>query len=286
MLSHDEWKARTRAAIESGLAAAISRSPGTEVQRVAAYITLGGGHRWRGLCAVAAGEIFRDDALDVVLPFACGIELVQSATLLLDDLPSMDDAGLRRGKPAAHLVFPPWAVDLAPSYLLTLAYELSLERSPAPAERRASAAVELSRAGQEMIAGQAADLMRAGGEVDLLAVARLKAGAFYAASVAIGGILCGASAEETTRLHNAGLLLGVSYQVLDDVADATAGVAQLGKEPGADAGMRTVVDWLGAEGARAKSADLLVSADRELDAFGDKARRLRALIAEATAVAY
>lgn len=286
MLSHDEWKAQVRAAIEAGLVEALARSPETEVRTVAEYVTLGGGHRWRGLCAVAAGEIFRDDALDVVLPFACGIELVQSATLLLDDLPSMDDAGLRRGKPTAHLVFPRWAVDLTPSYLVTLAYELSLRESPAPAERRAAAAVELSRAGQEMIAGQVADLMGADGEADLLGVASRKAGAFYAASVSIGGILCGASADEVTMLYATGLAFGVSYQILDDIADATASSAQIGKETGADSGVRTFVDWLGTDGAMAQSVELQASATRELDRFGDKAERLKGVIAEATAVAY
>jgi geranylgeranyl pyrophosphate synthase len=286
MLSHDEWKAHVRATIEAGLVDALARSPETEVRTVAEYITLGGGHRWRGLCAVAAGEIFRDDALDVVLPFACGIELVQSATLLLDDLPSMDDASLRRGKPTAHLVFPRWAVDLTPSYLVTLGYELGLGESLAPADRRAAAAVELSRAGQEMIAGQVADVMQTNGEVDLVDVARRKAGAFYAASVSIGGILCGASAEEVAMLHDAGLSLGVSYQILDDLADATASSARIGKEPGADSGMRTLVDLFGADVARARSADMQASANRELDRFGVRAERLKSLITEATAVAY
>lgn len=286
MVSHEEWKAEVRSAIEAGLVDAFSRFPETEVRRVAEYITLGGGHRWRGLCAVAAGTIFRDDALVVVLPSACAIELVQSATLILDDLPSMDDARLRRGKPTAHLVFPRWAVDLAPSYLLTMAYELSLDHPLPPPDRRAAAAVELSRAGLTMIAGQVDDIRRTESALDLLELARFKAGAFYAASVTIGGILCGATDDEAAALREAGLLLGVSYQILDDVADVTASAEEIGKEPGSDAAMKTVVDWLGVDGAKTKSSELLAAAGRELDRFGDKAERLRSLIAEASWKAY
>jgi geranylgeranyl pyrophosphate synthase len=73
---------------------------------------LGGGHCWRALVAVAAGKIFRDDAFKRVLPAACGVELSQAASLVLDDLPSMNDACVRRGKPCTHRAFPAWAADM------------------------------------------------------------------------------------------------------------------------------------------------------------------------------
>ena len=279
---HDEWKLSSRTAIEEGIGRAFDKYPDDEVRSVAQYITFAGGHRWRGLCAIAAGSIFREDAPEYVLPSACGIELVQSATLVLDDLPSMDDADIRRGKPTAHLVFPRWAVDLTPSYLLTIAYEMSLAHPLPEPDRRVWAAVELSRAGLTMIAGQVDDMKRIDSVVDLIELARLKAGAFYAASVMIGGILCGADDDAAKTLHDAGMNLGVSYQILDDIADVTATREEIGKVPGSDGKLTTVVDWLGVDGARAESSRMLEEADDQLSSFGPGADRLRALVSEAS----
>jgi geranylgeranyl pyrophosphate synthase len=77
--------------------------------------------------AVAAGKIFRDDSLRLVLPAACGVELAHGASLVLDDPPSMDDAAIRRGKPCTHHAFPAWAADMTPVFLVTLAYRISLD---------------------------------------------------------------------------------------------------------------------------------------------------------------
>src|SRR5512139_17052 len=145
-------------AVEDFLVFAFGRHPASEVRAAAQYAALGGGHRWRGVVAVAAGRIFRTDALDIVLPAACGVELAHAASLVLDDLPSMDDAQLRRGKPCTHRMFPSWAVDMTPVYLLTMAYQVSLDNPRVSADRRVSAALELSAAGMHMIAGQVKDM--------------------------------------------------------------------------------------------------------------------------------
>jgi len=107
-------KADVRRAVEDFLQEVFADVPATEVAEAARYAALGGGHRWRALVAVAAGKIFRDDALQLVLPAACGVELAHAASLVLDDLPSMDDACVRRGKPCTHRAFPAWAT--IPSY--------------------------------------------------------------------------------------------------------------------------------------------------------------------------
>jgi len=95
----DATKADVRRAVEDFLTQLFAKAPDTDVARAAGYAALGGGHRWRALVAVAAGKIFRDDALQRVMPAACGVELAHAASLVLDDLPSMDDAAIRRGKP-------------------------------------------------------------------------------------------------------------------------------------------------------------------------------------------
>jgi geranylgeranyl diphosphate synthase type II len=95
-------KANVRGAVEGYLVSAFDMYPPTEVREAARYAALGGGHCWRAIVTVAAGRIFCDDALDVTLPGACGMELAHAASLVLDDLPSMDNAEVRRGKPCTH----------------------------------------------------------------------------------------------------------------------------------------------------------------------------------------
>jgi geranylgeranyl pyrophosphate synthase len=248
---------------------------------------LGGGHRWRALVAVASGKIFRDDALKLVLPAACGVELAHAASLVLDDLPSMDDAAIRRGKPCTHRVFPAWAVDMAPVFLVTLAYRTSLDIPSVPAPARIRAALELSAAGLMMIEGQVRDMRQdldagAGEEAHLLTCYRLKSAALYGAAAKMGGILTGANDEEAASLQAAGIDLGYAYQFLDDVADVVAGVAEVGKERGKDAGKCTAIDLFGVDGTRRKASEFQARSLSHLEGFGPEADWLRRLVTEAS----
>ncbi len=116
-----------RRAVEAFLDATFNEPPTARSPAAARYAVGGPAHRWRAIVAVASGRIFRDDALALVLPSACGVELAHAASLVLDDQPSMDDAKVRRGKPCTHHAFPSWAVDMAPVFLVTLAYRISLD---------------------------------------------------------------------------------------------------------------------------------------------------------------
>jgi geranylgeranyl diphosphate synthase, type II len=279
-------KTQVRASVENYLGCAFDKYPPTEVREVARYAALGGGHRWRAIAAVAAGRIFCDDALDICLPGACGVELAHAASLLLDDLPSMDNAEVRRGKPCAHLVFARWAVDMAPVYLVTMAYQISLDNSRVCEQRRVNAALELGSAGLRMITGQTKDIRQehasemAGSR--LLECYQLKSGALYAAAAKAGAILCGASEDEARSIYTAGLNLGLSYQLLDDVADVIAGVPEVGKNTGMDANKWTAVNWLGVEGARQKSCEFQSKGLAALERFDSRANWLRALLCEAS----
>ena len=279
-------KANVRGAVEDYLVSAFDMYPPTEVREAARYAALGGRHRWRAIVAVAAGRIFRDDALDVTLPGACGVELAHAASLVLDDLPSMDNAEVRRGKRCTHLVFPQWAVDMAPVFLVTIAYQISLDNPRACEQRRVSAALALSSAGLGMIAGQTEDIRQehASEKADsrLLECYQLKSGVLYAAAAKAGAILCGASEHEAQSIHAAGLNLGLSYQMLDDVADVVAGVPEVGKNSGMDLGKWTAVDWLGVEGARQKSREFQSTALAALEHFHSRADWLRTLVCEAS----
>lgn len=283
----DYAKAHVRRGVEDFLSAAFARQPNSEVTRAAGYAVLGGGHRWRAIAAIAAGRIFCDDPFALALPGACGVELAHAASLILDDLPSMDDARVRRGKPCPHRVFAPWAVDMAPVYLVTMAYQLSLDNPAVPAERRVKAALELSKAGLAMIEGQCHDMCQGEAntgdeEARLIERYRLKSGALYGAAAFLGGVLCGADDAEAERLHAAGHHLGLAYQFLDDVADIVAGVAEVGKESGMDAGKRTAIDLFGVEGARVRSEAFQTQALAELAGFGPRADWLRTLVTEAS----
>lgn len=276
-------KQRVRTAVEAFLRQKFADYPDTEVCRAAQYAVLGAGHRWRAIVAVAAGEIFAADALEITLPGACGTELAHAASLILDDLPSMDDAAIRRGKAAAHHVFPGWAIDMTPVFLVTMAYEISLNNERVSEERRVGAAKELSHAGLKMIAGQVADILQHHGsdEGGLLDIYGLKSGALYAASGKAGAILCGARQADADIIYKACMYLGLSYQFMDDIADVIAEVGEVGKEPGKDANKFTSVDLYGIDGARRESTEFQQRALSLLEGFDAQADWLRTLVVEA-----
>jgi geranylgeranyl diphosphate synthase, type II len=277
---------RVRRAVETFLEGAFEARPLTVVREAARYAVLGGGRRWRAITTVASGQIFRPDALEVTLPSACSIELAHAASLVLDDLPSMDNAEVRRGKPCTHLAFPAWAVDLTPIFLVTMAYELTLDNRGSSDEGRRQSTMELFRTGQQMIVGQSKDILQPKTcdqeEQRLLECYHLKTGVLYATAAKIGAILCGATEAEAQSVYTAGLSLGLSFQLLDDVADTIAGVPELGKQSGMDFGKWTSIDWLGVDGAVNKSQEYRSKALCVLQQFGSEADWFRRLIYDAT----
>lgn len=279
-------KAEVRRAVEGFLEQTLLGLEPSAVVDCARYVALGGGHRWRAIVAVAAGRVFDDDALAIGLPGACAVELAHAASLVLDDLPSMDDAQLRRGKPCAHLVFPRWAVDMTPVLLITTAYAVSLANDRASPGARIRGALLLSETGQNMITGQAQDVTQLFPtdipERRLLECYTLKSGLLYAAAAKAGAILCGAGEDDAEKIGRAGLNLGLSYQLMDDVADVAASTADVGKTTGRDAGKWTAIDWLGVDGARREADRFRDRGIAALDGFGPRADFLRSLVMEAS----
>ena len=276
-------KQEVRRAVEDYLTEGFLAYPDTEVRRAGQYSILGSGHRWRPIIVTAAGRVLRSDALEIVLPTACAVELAHAASLVLDDLPSMDDAELRRGKPCTHHTFPQWVVDMVPVFLITMAYDISLSNPRAAADPRVRANIALSRAGLDMIAGQVADVRQdteENEEARLLSLFTLKSGALYGASGKAGAILCGATDAEAQSIYEACVDIGLSMQVMDDVADVTADVPEVGKRSGMDLNKRTAVDLFGVEGARDRSVDFQERALAKLDGFGADADWLRRLACE------
>lgn len=281
----ETFKRLVRATVERGLEEAFGRCPDNEVCRVARYTTLGGGHRWRAMVAIAAGRIFDDNADTVALPPACGVELAHAASLILDDLPSMDDAAYRRGKPCAHLAFPAWAVDMAPVFMVTLAYRIALDNDLTSYERRVRTAVEMSQTAHLMIEGQILDMTQEPAlrdEAEMLECYQKKSAALYGTAAKVGAFTCGASEDEVQTLFEACMELGMAYQFLDDVADVVASLETVGKQPGTDTEKRTAVDYFGVEGTGRRAQQFQDVAIDRLKIFGAGADLLRDITRQAS----
>ena len=254
----------------------------TRVQDVAWY-AVQGGHRWRAMVTIAAGRIFHEDAFFKCLPASAAVELAHAASLILDDLPSMDDGEVRRGLPCAHLRFAdtPWAVDMAPVYMVNLAYLIALRNTRTGYRERVESALEMSRTSHAMIAGQELDVTQdMARELDtdygMLKCYEAKSGALYASAAKVGAITCSANKEESERFYDAGMLIGMAYQFMDDVCDIVGSIATSGKNPGQDAGKkRTAVDFFGVEGARGKAFEFQENAIDQLAGYGKAADTLR-----------
>ena len=195
-----------------------------------------------------------DDAVDA----ACSIEMVHAASLIMDDLPSMDDARLRRGRLATHVVFGEGTGMLAAVALLNDAYRVIAEGRAGTAEQKMRAVCHLTAAvGPDGLAGgQERDIMCGGagaGEMSLKEMEqrhREKTGALFAAAAAIGAELAGADARMVERMNDFGVALGLAYQAFDDVVDVECTAEAAGKDVAKDAGKSTVVSLLGRDGAR------------------------------------
>ena len=251
------------------------------------YSLFAGGKRIRPLLALAAAEAAGADD-DEVLPFACAVEMVHTYSLIHDDLPAMDDDDLRRGKPTCHKVYGEAIAILAGDALLTRAFHLIVDLPADPdgdrVRRRLQAAAILGEAcgTTGLIGGQVLDLESEGRAVDAATLERLhraKTGALLAACVRGGGVLGRASASTLACLDRYASAIGLAFQVVDDILDATEGAERLGKTAGKDsaAGKATYVAVHGLDGARRIASHLLAEAREALAPLGPRGTMLDAL---------
>jgi geranylgeranyl diphosphate synthase type II len=251
-----------RCAVEAALDQALPPEqawPAT-IHRAVRYSLFAGGKRIRPLLVLAASEAV-GGARSEALPLACAVEMVHTYSLIHDDLPAMDDDDLRRGRPTCHKVFGEAMAILAGDALLTRAFHLLAEVPPdwdeARVRRRLEATAILGEAcgTAGLIGGQVQDLEAEGQEIapELLErLHRAKTGALLSACVRGGAVLGGAAADELACLARYGSAIGLAFQIVDDVLDATEGPEQLGKTAGKDraAGKATYVGVHGLERAR------------------------------------
>lgn len=248
------------------------------------YAVLGGGKRVRPLLAFAAGEVSGGNP-DRVQQVAAAIELIHAYSLVHDDMPAMDDDALRRGKPAVHVEFDEASALLVGDALQSLAFEILASQTLADAPSTQLGMVQLlaqAAGSRGMAGGQAIDLASVGKPLDLTELEFMhihKTGALIRASVLLGAH-CGSVSDTTVAaLDHYAKCIGLAFQVVDDVLDAEAPTATLGKTAGKDAaqGKPTYVSLLGATRARALAGDLRADAHAALDRIERPAQRLREL---------
>jgi geranylgeranyl pyrophosphate synthase len=254
------WRAPLPAAIRYSLLSAGKRLRPTLV--FAAADAVGGG----GEGVPGASEA----PADGFAALAAAVEVVHAYSLVHDDLPSMDNDDLRRGRPTTHRAFDVATATVAGYQMVALGARVldagSVALGLEPAQRRAIA-LELFRAAGAggMIGGQALDLEAEGRRLpadDLADVHRRKTGALIAAACVIGGVAAGAPPAACEALRGYGADVGLAFQIYDDVLDATATSAQLGKTAGKDAAFAksTFVTLLGVGAARAEAEHLAARA--------------------------
>ena len=249
------------------------------------YSSLGGGKRFRPFLVVECAGLFRVPRQQALMTGAA-LECVHCYSLVHDDLPAMDDDDLRRGQPTAHKKFDEATAILVGDGLLTFAFDIlsRTQTHPDPAVRveLVGALARASGIGG-MVGGQMLDLAAEGrfiadgpqrlGEEGVLTLQAMKTGALLRFACLAGGVLGLATPQQRKALERYGAAVGQAFQIADDLLDVEGDTALVGKQTGKDAkaGKATMVDILGADGAKARLRDLVTEAEQALAPFGDSA---------------
>ena len=281
------WMGSVQERIERALArllpaAAISPARLHDAMR---YATLEGGKRVRPLLCFGAGELTgaAPERLEVA---ACAVEMIHAYSLVHDDLPCMDDDVLRRGKPTVHVEYDEPTALLVGDALQSLAFQLLAEHRLADdpaAQLEMGRMLAVASGSRGMAGGQQVDLESTGKQLSVPELESMhirKTGALIRAAVMLGAA-CGVplATELRARLERYASCVGLAFQVVDDVLDADASTATLGKTAGKDSrsGKATFISAMGVVRAREVAEEHLREAHAALDPFGARALRLAEL---------
>jgi len=252
------------------------------------YSLFVGGKRIRPILCLAAGAAIDDgqETISNLLPVACALEYIHTYSLIHDDLPAMDDDELRRGQPTSHMLFGEAGAILAGDSLLTWAFDLLTApgHGSLPADRRLAIAHIIARASGPlgMAGGQSLDIACENQDFPfetLQTIHRSKTGALITCAVEAGAIGAGASGRQREGLVRYGNKIGLAFQIVDDLLNATSSTGALGKAAGSDSahGKATYPAYFGIEGTRARALEAIEEAKAALADFDGKAEPLRSL---------
>ena len=241
-----------------------------------------GGKRLRPFLVVETSRLLGAPE-PAAMRIAAALECIHCYSLIHDDLPSMDDDDLRRGQPTVHIAFDEATAILAGDALLTMAFDiLSAPQTDLAAEAKLKLINQLARAAGigGMVGGQSLDLHAervTPDEVGILQLQAMKTGALLRYACAAGAIASGADDQILARMMRFGEIIGLAFQLADDLLDVTSDAATLGKAAGKDAGRGkgTLVSLHGVASVRRRLDELVEEAESLLEPFGDMADTLR-----------
>lgn len=250
------------------------------------YSLFAGGKRVRPILAIAAAEALGAKTAGL-LPIAGALELIHTYSLIHDDLPAMDDDDLRRGRPTCHKVYGEAIAILSGDGLLNMAFEVLSDArrlTSVSANRLVSITREIAAASGVfgMVGGQVVDIQSEGQDVDFPTLEYIhthKTGALIRASVRVGALYAKAGKRQFTALTHYGAMVGLAFQIADDILDITGTEEEIGKNVGSDLkkGKKTFPSFYGIEESRRRAAEAADQAVRALKDFDRKADPLREL---------
>ena len=272
--NYPEQFAGIRSRIEGRLAEIAPAVTGSapRLKQSIRYSLLDGGKRLRPLITVLTAEALGGKAANA-LDASCAIEMVHTASLMIDDLPSMDNASQRRGKPANHIVHGEDIAILGGISLISDAFGLIGRDPHLPADVKVDLVDALSTAiGTEgLCAGQERDLREINDRADAEALAQLqyqKTGALFVLCVEAGARIAGLDRDALAPLRAFGTHAGLAFQILDDLLDAVGTSGATGKDAGADLGKQTYAAIMSLDEAEAKADQELTDALAALEPAG------------------
>ncbi len=250
-----------------------------ELHRSMRHTLMAPGKRLRALLTLfVIRHLEGDDRLG--LSSACALEMVHAASLILDDLPAMDNASLRRGLPANHQVFGEATAILAAIALLNRSFGILAEDIGLSAANRVRLSDILSRAvgSDGLVAGQEQDLKWSPGEAtlqDVTLVHARKTAALFSAAGEMGAVAASANEDQITLMRDFGMKLGLAFQILDDLLDATSNKESAGKDVAQDNGRPSLVLTIGLEAASHEAQRRIDEASALISGSGNDETALR-----------
>lgn len=281
MMDFTTYYNNQRKLIDSFLENRLAKKGISKVDDAMAYSLLAGGKRIRPVLLMATAEALGVKGYNY-LPVACGLEMIHTYSLIHDDLPCMDDDDYRRGRLTNHKVFGEAMAVLAGDGLLTLAFEVMLEQKNVDPRVLIETVREMAMCAGNfgMVGGQGLDLENEGKSISAEELRKMhagKTGALFIAAVRGGAHLAGANEQELLALTKFADLLGLAFQITDDILDVEGTTEDLGKPAGSDEKNHksTYVSLYGLEAAKALAEKTVAEALECLEMFGENAEALR-----------